>query len=336
MITRKQGRDHQNKTKLEKSKQKLSLSSVNTSLSQELQESVLLEMLDLLNIGNRLQVETDFQESSLDPQIKRIEDFNYTYYSECLQVLLLDQNDSSQCLSNHKIREWVRGKMVDWMIEVFASNNIQYSNNDLTFFRAVNLLDAYLRNSYNLNDSDMYLIGVTCIFIASKIEDIYQISIRNIVQELAHNKYSSFQIKEQESIILETLNYDTCFPTVIDYLQFLSFQLFGLSQNQAIQIIQETAVYILKMCYHDYAIMQYQQILLAASILGFTIQNYVELHLSQLATNFKKQLLQTQHNLLRIGSLDLGDYMECIQKVEELTQIFHLKYPEYQNLQRFN
>lgn len=71
--------------------------------------------------------------------------------------------------------------MIDWMIEVFASNNKEYSNNDLTFFRAVSLLDAYLRSSYNLNELDMYLIGVTCILIASKIEDIYQISINTII-----------------------------------------------------------------------------------------------------------------------------------------------------------
>ncbi|CAD8109692.1 unnamed protein product [Paramecium primaurelia] len=335
MLTRKQQRELQMNKQIIKQKQKQSQSSINTSLSSELQESALLEMLDLLNIGNKLQIETDFQESTQDPQIKRIEDFNKTYHHECLQVLIYDQNDSSQCLANHRIREWVRGKMIDWMIEVFASNNKEYSNNDLTFFRAVSLLDAYLRSSYNLNELDMYLIGVTCILIASKIEDIYQISINTIIQDLSHNKFSLFQIKEQESIILETLNYDTCFPTVNDYLQYFCYQLFGQQHNHALQIIQEAAVYTLKMCYHDYAVMQCQQILLAASILGFTIQNYVELHLSQLTSDLKKQLLQT-HTLLRIGSLELADYMECIQKVEELTQIFHSKYPEYQNLQRFN
>lgn len=38
-------------------------------------------------------------------------------------------------------------------------------------------MDGFLRYSYNYSDSDMYLIGITCIFIASKIEDIYHISI---------------------------------------------------------------------------------------------------------------------------------------------------------------
>ena len=47
----------------------------------------------------------------------------------------------------------------------------------IIFFRAINLMDGFLRYSYNYSDSDMYLIGITCIFIASKIEDIYHISI---------------------------------------------------------------------------------------------------------------------------------------------------------------
>ncbi|CAD8194357.1 unnamed protein product [Paramecium octaurelia] len=338
MITRQQQRELQiNKLIIkQKQKQKQSQSSIDTTPSSELQENSLLEMLEFLQVGNKQLIEKDDQESSQDPQIKRIEDYNKSYQNDNLQNLLDDQNVSSQCLANHRIREWARGKMIDWMIEVFASNNDDYSNNDLTFFRAANLLDAYLRSSYNLNELDMYLIGVTCILIASKIEDIYQLSIKTIIQDLSHNNFSLFQIKQQEQIILETLNFDTCFPTVNDYLQYLFLQLFGQSKNQALQIIQETAVYTLKMCYHDYAIIQYQQYLLAASVLGFTILNYVELHFEQLPINFKKQLLQTQHTLLRIGQLELADYVECIQKVEELTQTFHSKYPEYLNLQRFN
>ncbi|CAK91146.1 unnamed protein product (macronuclear) [Paramecium tetraurelia] len=335
MITRQQQRELQINKLIIKQKQKSSQSSTDTTPSSELQENSLLEMLEFLYVGNKQSVEKDDQESSQDPQIKRIEDYNKQYYNDNLHNLIDDQNVFSQCLANHRIREWARGKMIDWMIEVFASNNNEYSNNDLTFFRAVSLLDAYLRSSYNLNESDMYLIGVTCILIASKIEDIYQLSIKTIIQDLSHNNFSLFQIKQQESIILETLNFDTCFPTVNDYLQYLCFQLFGQSKNQAFQIIQETALYTLKMCQHDYGIIQYQQYLLAASVIGFTILNYVELHFQQLPINFKKQLLQT-HTLLRIGQLELADYVECIQKVEELTQTFHSKYPEYLNLQRFN
>lgn len=77
--------------------------------------------------------------------------------------------------------------MIDWMIEVFANQE-----NDICFFRAVHLLDAFLKRSYNYTDSDIYLIGVTCIFIASKIEDVYHMSIRSVSEILSHNKYTIF------------------------------------------------------------------------------------------------------------------------------------------------
>lgn len=76
--------------------------------------------------------------------------------------------------------------MIDWMLEVFAAHN------DITFFRAVLLLDTFLKFSFNYQDNDMYRIGVTCIFIASKVEDIYHISLQTVVDVLAHNKFTHF------------------------------------------------------------------------------------------------------------------------------------------------
>ncbi|CAD8123845.1 unnamed protein product [Paramecium sonneborni] len=330
MLTRKQSKELQQKKQMKQcSKLTQQHSYLNESLSTEIMENVFIEMLELLDVGNKLQVETDFQESCLDPQTKRIEDYNNCYNKEFFESLVNDQIDLTQCLLNHQIRAEIRGRMVDWMIEVFAANECI---NDNTFFRAVNLMDAFLKSTYNYTEQHLYLIGVTCIFIASKIEDIQSFGIKTITEDLSHNKFSSFQIKEFESIILETLNYDTNFPTVNDYLSYLRYQLFGQSQNQSVQVIHETALYILKMCYHDYQLMQNKQILLAASILGYTIQKYIQNHMSNLGAKLKKQLLQTQNNLLRIGQLDLIEYLKCLSQVEELTQYFHLKYPSCKNL----
>lgn len=120
--------------------------------------------------------------------------------------------------------------MIDWMLEVFAN----HSNNDTTFFRAVMLLDAFLKFSFNYSDSDMYRIGVTCIFIASKVEDIYHIALQTIVEVLAHRKFTYFQIKEQELVILEALNYETTFPTHLDLLNYFHYQVFGCSNKYSL------------------------------------------------------------------------------------------------------
>ena len=77
----------------------------------------------------------------------------------------------------------------------------------------------------------MYKIGVTCIFIASKVEDIYHIGLSTVVDSLAHKKFTYFQIKEQESVILETLNYETIFPTHYELLNYFQYQVFGYSNK---------------------------------------------------------------------------------------------------------
>jgi len=59
--------------------------------------------------------------------------------------------------------------MVDWMIEVLTN----FKCEDQTFFLAISLLDRYLKGSPKPQEiADLHLMGVTCMFIASKYEDI--------------------------------------------------------------------------------------------------------------------------------------------------------------------
>lgn len=40
-----------------------------------------------------------------------------------------------------------------------------------------------------ISNKDIHLIGITSLFIASKFEDIYHITLKDIVNEVSHNKY---------------------------------------------------------------------------------------------------------------------------------------------------
>jgi len=63
----------------------------------------------------------------------------------------------------------MRSKMVDWMIEVISVYNFL---ND-TFFLAVYLLDKYLSmTTLSLVDKDIHLIGIICMYMASKEEEV--------------------------------------------------------------------------------------------------------------------------------------------------------------------
>ena len=53
-----------------------------------------------------------------------------------------------------------------------------------TFFLAVDILDRYLQNTKKkIEDKDIHLIGLACIFIASKSEDLCPFQMKHIVEE---------------------------------------------------------------------------------------------------------------------------------------------------------
>lgn len=68
----------------------------------------------------------------------------------------------------------MRGKMVDWLIEVFNVNHPCLQ----TYFKTIHLIDYFLKSTRNRYlDSDLYLIGITCLYIASKTEEVHHISL---------------------------------------------------------------------------------------------------------------------------------------------------------------
>ena len=73
--------------------------------------------------------------------------------------------------------------MVDWMIEVLTNFRCDHQ----TFFHAVSLLDRYFKNcDRSLTIDDLHLIGVTAMFVGSKLEDVYPLKMKTIHEKIAH------------------------------------------------------------------------------------------------------------------------------------------------------
>jgi hypothetical protein len=105
--------------------------------------------------------------------------------------------------------------MVDWMIEIFYMFNSEAS----TFFLAVDILDRYLQNAkINIEDKDIHLIGLTCIFIASKIEDLCPFQMKHIVEDLGKNKFKNEKILNKEIEIIQTINFELFNWSTYDYI----------------------------------------------------------------------------------------------------------------------
>ena len=107
-------------------------------------------------------------------------------------------------LDRHPLHNSIRTKMVDWMIEVFYA----YKSDPSTFFMAIDLMDRYLAaSSKKIGDGDIHLLGVVCIFIASKMEDIAPLRMSHIIHTISHNKFTERQIRKKEKEILTVLDF---------------------------------------------------------------------------------------------------------------------------------
>ena len=50
-------------------------------------------------------------------------------------------------------------------------------------------MDRYFKNKQEIREiSDLHIIGVTCMFIASKYEDIYPLKMKMVHEKIAHQK----------------------------------------------------------------------------------------------------------------------------------------------------
>lgn len=106
--------------------------------------------------------------------------------------------------------------MVDWMIEVLTN----FKCDDQTFFLSVSLLDRYFKSKSETREvSDLHIIGVTTMFVASKYEDIYPLKMKMVYEKIAHKKLPMERIKALEMDILKAINYRIAAPTSLEFLK---------------------------------------------------------------------------------------------------------------------
>jgi hypothetical protein len=92
----------------------------------------------------------------------------------------------SDFMKNHDIIPDIRTKMVDWMVEVLSV----YKCSQETFFLSVFILDLYIYKSQRqriIKTEEIHGLGLTCMFIASKFEDLNPIRMQKILINIGHN-----------------------------------------------------------------------------------------------------------------------------------------------------
>lgn len=111
------------------------------------------------------------------------------------------------------LSERMRGVLVDWLVEVHWKFKLYPE----TLFLTVNLLDRFLSVKPNIPRSQLQLVGVTCLLIAAKYEDIYAPEIKDIVH-ICDKTYKKDEILSMEVLILNTLGFRITTPSALLFL----------------------------------------------------------------------------------------------------------------------
>ena len=195
----------------------------------------LQENINNINIGffstNFINIEENNNSNnfSTEEYKKLLDAFNIIEYgSSILNEYFDEQENLSDVLQKHTITPVMRLKMVDWMIEIFTI----IQTNDITFFNAVNIMDSFFyKSKCSYQPSDLHLIGICSIFIASKFCDINPIRLKFLLEKIGHGKFTREQIIMMEEKILSTLQYDLLKPTIYEFTTFFFQDLFSLYEN---------------------------------------------------------------------------------------------------------
>ncbi|XP_053324236.1 G1/S-specific cyclin-E2 [Spea bombifrons] len=175
---------------------------------------------------------------------------------------------SSQVLQNHPtLNTDMRSILMDWLIEVSEV----YSLHRETFYLAQDFFDRFMLTQNHVNKSMLQLIGVTTLFIASKLEEIYPPKIHEFAY-VTDGACCEDDILQMELIILKALKWELCPVTSVAWLN-LYLQVSVLkespklllpqySQEQFIQIAQ-----LLDLCVLHISSLDFQYRVLAAAAL---------------------------------------------------------------------
>ena len=96
----------------------------------------------------------------------------------------------------------MRAILIDWLVEV----HLKFKLLPETLYLTVNLIDRFLERD-TIERGRLQLVGVTCMLIACKYEEIYPPIVKDFVY-ITDNAYSHQEILRMEQKILTSLDFN--------------------------------------------------------------------------------------------------------------------------------
>jgi cyclin A len=109
--------------------------------------------------------------------------------------------------SQRDINATMRGILIDWLVEVAEEYRLEAE----TLYLAVNYIDRFLSH-VPVNRSKLQLVGVTCMLVAAKYEEIHPPAVDEFVY-ISDNTYKRDEILHMEGMVLNRLNFELSVAT---------------------------------------------------------------------------------------------------------------------------
>lgn len=123
------------------------------------------------------------------------------------------ERDSGMFANHPGIQPRMRAILLDWIIEVCEV----YKLHRETYYLAVDYLDRYLTAKRDVSKNQLQLIGITCLFVASKVEEIYPPKLTEFAY-VTDGACSEEDILQQEILLLQSLNWNVSPVTIMGWL----------------------------------------------------------------------------------------------------------------------
>lgn len=107
----------------------------------------------------------------------------------------------------------MRAILLDWLIEVCEVYRLHRD----TYYLALDFVDRFLATQENIPKQQLQLIGITALFLAAKIEEIYPPKLTEFAY-VTDTACTEDEILDKELIILKALNWDLSPVTVYGWL----------------------------------------------------------------------------------------------------------------------
>ncbi|XP_075962047.1 G1/S-specific cyclin-E2-like [Anarhichas minor] len=170
------------------------------------------------------------------------------------------------------IQPTMRSILLDWLIEVSEA----YTLHRQTFYLAQDYFDRFMLTQDNIEKGMLQLIGITCLFIASKMEEACPPKLSQMAYVTAGTYYEE-EILQMELIILKALRWNLSPETAVSWLK-LYFQVASMSSDSDLlepQFPQDAYVQmtrLLDLCILNINSLDFEYRVLAAAVLSHFIE----------------------------------------------------------------